>query len=153
MPSLDAVSPMPLIIVDDCPLNLAILKRLASERGAREVVAFTNPVKALGHLASNTADLLILDHSMEEVDGLEMTRRLRASALHRTTPIVMVTGSEEPDVRSQAQQAGVSDFLEKPIDVAQFKAVLSGLLADGGWPYVDRRERDGERPLNDRRRA
>lgn len=153
MPSLDAVSTMPLIIVDDCPLNLAILKRLASERGARQVVVFSDPIAALGHLGSRAAELIILDHSMEEVDGIEMTRRLRASALHGATPIVMVTGSEEPDVRAQALQAGVSDFLEKPIDVAQFKTVLSGLLADGGWPHIERRERDGDKPLGERRRA
>ncbi len=70
------------------------------------------------------------------------------------TPIVMVTGSEEPEVRKLAAWAGVQDFLEKPIDVAQFKRVLSGLLENGGWPYVDRRDGEANSPeLGERRVA
>jgi putative two-component system response regulator len=144
---------MTLIIIDDCPLNLAILKRLSSSKGARDVVAFSDPLKALEHLAENIAEIIIVDHSMEGLDGLEVVRRLRAGGPNQHTPIVMVTGSEEPGMRAQALDAGVQDFLEKPIDVAQFKTVLSGLLENGGWPYVDRRERDGEPPQVERRLA
>lgn len=143
---------MSLIIIDDCPLNLAILKRLASSKGERNVLAFSDPLKALAHLTAEAAPLIIVDHSMEGMDGLQLVGRLRAEGANRTTPIVMVTGSEDPEIRTLALQAGVQDFLVKPIDVAQFKRVLSGLLANGGWPYVDRREGDGEAPRSGERR-
>lgn len=122
---------MALVIIDDCPLNLAILKRLASERGARDVVAFSDPLLALDHLQTASAQVIILDHGMEEMDGLELIRRLRSSPRHFATPIVMVTGAEDPIVRKLAGLAGVTDFLEKPLDVAQFKGVLSRLVAVG----------------------
>lgn len=121
---------MPLVIIDDCPLTLAILKRLASARGARPVMAFKNPKTALQYLEGGEAKVIILDNSMDGMDGLEMARRLRGSQRHAATPIVMVTGSEDPIVRKLALLAGVNDFLQKPIDVAQFKAVLSRLLPD-----------------------
>lgn len=145
---------MSLVIVDDCPLNLAILKRLASGKGARDVVAFSDPLKALDHLNAEVAEVIIVDHSMEGMDGIDLVCRLRAAGPNATTPIVMVTGSEEPGMRDLALAAGVQDFLVKPIDVAQFKTVLSGLLGNGGWPYVDRRETQGEMPAEgDRRQA
>lgn len=138
---------MTLVIVDDCPLNLAILKRLSSSKGARDVLAFTDPFKALEHLSTVSAEVIIVDHSMEGLDGIELVRRLRADGPNQSTPIVMVTGSEAPDTRSLAAWAGVQDFLVKPIDVAQFKQVLSGLLSNGGWPYVERREQEGDGPV------
>lgn len=144
---------MTLVIVDDCPLNLAILKRLSSSKGARDVLAFTDPIKALEHLSATSAQLIIVDHDMEGLDGVELVRRLRAEGSNQNTPIVMVTGSEEPDVRSLAAWAGVQDFLEKPIDVAQFKRVLSGLLENGGWPHVDRREGTAPSPATGDRRV
>lgn len=143
---------MSLIIVDDCPLNLAILKRLASGKGARDVIAFSDPLKALEHLSLAAVEMIIVDHSMEGLDGVDLVRRLRAEGPNAATPIVMVTGSEEPGVRSLALAAGVQDFLTKPIDVAQFKTVLSGLLGDAAWPYVDRREAQGEIPAEGDRR-
>lgn len=151
--TLASVPFMTLVIVDDCPLNLAILKRLSSSKGARDVLAFTDPMKALAHLSAEPAEVIIVDHSMDGMDGVELVRRLRAAGPNQATPIVMVTGSEEPDVRGLAASAGVQDFLEKPIDVAQFKHVLSGLLANGGWPYVERRERHAEAPASGDRRA
>jgi len=144
---------MPLVIIDDCPLNLAILKRLASSRGARQVATFSDPVKGLAHLAVTTARLIIVDHSMDGLDGIELVRRVRADGPNRATPIVMVTGSEEPGVRALALEAGVQDFLEKPIDVAQFKQVLSGLLAEDGWTQADPRERDADHPFYALRRV
>jgi CheY-like chemotaxis protein len=131
---------MPLVIIDDCPLNLAILKRLASSKGAREVVTFSDPVAGLEWLVAHAARIVIVDLSMDGMDGIELVRRVRAGGRNQTTPIVMVTGSEDPGARAQAIAAGAQDFLEKPIDVAQYKTVISGLLQDGGWPIIDRRE-------------
>lgn len=122
---------MSLVIVDDCPLNLGILKRLASGKGARKVDVFTDPLLALNHLASTTAAVIIVDHGMEQMDGVDLVKRLRESGANTGTPIVMVTGSEEPAIRATALNAGVQDFLTKPIDVAQFKQVLNGRLAEG----------------------
>jgi len=146
---------MPLVIIDDCPLNLAILKRLASSKGARDVLAFSDPLKALAHLSTASAEVIIVDHSMEGLDGVELVRRLRADGPNQNTPIVMVTGSEDPEVPTLAAWAGAQGVLVKPIDVAQFKRVLSGLLTNGGWPYVDRRQTDGAPPdeAGDRRTA
>lgn len=144
---------MTLVIVDDCPLNLAILKRLSSGKGARDVLAFTDPLQALQHLTSVSAELIIVDHSMEGLDGIELVRRLRGDGPNQTTPIVMVTASEDPDVRKLAAWAGVQDFLVKPIDVTQFKRVISGLLENGGWPYIDRREDEAGVPATGDRRA
>lgn len=145
---------MPIVIVDDSPTALVVLKSFAAGRGQHDVITFTEPLQALEHLAHASADAIVVDCSMPGIDGIQFTQRLRESANHKETPIIMVTATEGPEVRARAAAAGISAFLEKPVKMAQFKAVLGKLLGNGGWPYIDRRENsDGPPPDGiDRRR-
>lgn len=144
---------MPIVIVDDSPTTLIVLKSFAAGRGQHDVITFTQPLQALEHLAHNSADAIVVDCSMPGIDGIQFTQRLRESANHSGTPIIMVTATEGPDVRARAEAAGISAFLEKPVKMAQFRAVLRKLLGNGGWPYIDRRvSSDGSPPNGIERR-
>ena len=77
---------------------------------------------------------------MPGIDGIQLTQRLRELELHKQTPIIMVTGTEDADTRTRARLAGATAFLGKPVRMAEFKSTLASVLKDGGWPYVDRRE-------------
>lgn len=130
---------MPIVMIDDSPTALAVLKSFAGARGERHIVAYTKPVEALEYLSANAADAIVVDCAMPEMNGIEFTQRLRQMALHRDTPIVMVAGNDGTDLHKRALSAGVNTFLEKPVKVTQFKYVLSSVLANGGWPLIDRR--------------
>jgi len=128
-----------IVIIDDSPTALVVLKSFAGERGLREVKTFTDPLQGLEFLLGNAVSAVVLDCSMPTLDGIQLTQRLRESDLHKNTPVIMVTGSEEAEVRARARAAGATAFLGKPVRMAEFKATLASVLQNGGWPYLDRR--------------
>lgn len=128
-----------IVIVDDSPTALVVLKSFAGERGLREVMTFADPVKGLEFLLQNPVDAVVVDCTMPALDGIQLTQRLRESDIHKDTPVIMVTGSEDAEIRARARVAGATAFLGKPVRMAEFKAALASVLKDGGWPYVDRR--------------
>ncbi len=72
-------------------------------------------------------DLVIADVNMPGgMDGLEFVRRVRASPRDsiRRIPIVLLTGGKAPDLQVKAQQAGVSEFVPKPISIGGLAAVV-----------------------------
>ena len=73
-------------------------------------------------------DLIILDLMMPELDGIEVTRRLRAMPATARTPIVLVTANAESKPKFEALEAGASEFLTKPFASAELKARLDNLF-------------------------
>ncbi|MBS0241976.1 MAG: response regulator [Proteobacteria bacterium] len=122
---------MKIVLIDDSATNLIVLRNLCSKITGSEIVAFDDSEKALEHLLTDDAALIILDYSMPKITGVEVVKRLRASPRHSMTPIVMVTGSPEQAVRRRALEVGVTDFLVKPIKAAECIARLKTLLALG----------------------
>ena len=71
-------------------------------------------------------DLLIFDHMLPGLDGVELTRRARGLRSHSRTPVIMLTASE---VEREARGAGVDVFLRKPEGVACITEAAARLLA------------------------
>lgn len=72
-------------------------------------------------------DLILMDVMMPELDGLEVTRRLRRHQSTSRIPIIAVTAME--GAKDLAIQAGANDFLAKPIDTRALLHKINGLLA------------------------
>src|SRR5215217_1976972 len=102
MASLKGTSQMDIIIIDDEPVSLAMLERLASRLPNCHVQGFTRAAAALAWCKVNDPDVVIVDYMMPELDGLEFTRRLRAQPRTKHTPILMVTVKEDQNLRSTA---------------------------------------------------
>ncbi|OAD21941.1 response regulator receiver protein [Candidatus Thiomargarita nelsonii] len=62
------------------------------------------------------------------MDGLEATRRIRAKAEVGATPIIALTALAMPGDRERCLEAGVNEYLSKPVSFKQLKAALDGLL-------------------------
>ena len=146
---------MPIVIVDDCAVTAAIIKGIARDRGTNEVLKFTDPESALDYLRVDPADLVIVDYAMPGMNGVQLTGALRCMPRHEGTPVVMLTGSEDPQVERLAAAAGVTEFLRKPVKIGELKAIVGKLLPNGGWPFIDRRSRDATAPpeAGERRQA
>ena len=131
---------MDIIIVDDDMVSLTMLKQLVEKLPDCQVREFAHPALALAWCKHNDVDLIIVDHLMPALDGIEFTRRLRTYPGRADTPVLMVTASDEPEVRSAALQSGINDFLTKPYDFAQLQPRAVNMLALRASQKKDRAE-------------
>lgn len=120
------ISGMDIVSVDDNKNNLLIIEAYAQILGAH-VKSFTLPQEALEYLQTHSCDMLITDYMMPEINGIELVKSFREK--DKQTPIVMVTAvGDNIALHMEALEAGVTDFLSKPIHTAMFKARLTNLL-------------------------
>jgi len=120
---------MQILIVDDSRSSLAYLARITTDIGGCGVETFLRPSEALQRCSETQFDLVLVDHVMAEMDGVELTRHLRARQPYRLVPIVMVTSDSEREVRRRAIACGATDFVNKPFDPIELQARLRNLLA------------------------
>lgn len=117
------------MVVDDQSTGRAILEQVV--RGLDErigVEGFARPVDAVVWATRHVADLVLVDYMMPDMDGIEFVRRLRALPGYEHVPIVMVTVHDDRKVRYAALDAGITDFLTKPLDARECLARCRNLL-------------------------
>jgi PleD family two-component response regulator len=105
------------LVVEDKQHMRALLRALLNALGVQDIYEAIHGEQALEVLRSKRCDLVLTDMSMEPMDGLEFTRKVRAMDRRHnpTMPIIMVSGHTERDRVEAARDAGVSEFLVKPI--------------------------------------
>ena len=117
-------------IVDDRVTNRNIFSKLAASIAPDiQVRSFGNPSEALAWLSENTADLVITDYKMPEMNGADFVRALRAAPGNADVPVVVITVYEERSYRLRALEAGATDFLNSPVDHHEFVTRTRNLLA------------------------
>lgn len=125
------------VVVEDNELNATLL-RLQLKHLGHDSITFSNGVDALQWLAQNSCDLILTDCQMSPMDGFELTRRLREHEHKwlKATPIVAVTASAMDESMQHALSMGMSDYLIKPVQIAQLSEVLNK------WVPKNRQEND-----------
>ncbi len=118
---------MKLLLVDDNPSNLFMLGKLAQSSGIADVQSFRDPLQALDEARRTRFDLIIVDYMMPGIDGLTLIREVRSLPDYVDVPIVMVTTVDQREICYAALEAGATDFLTKPVDMAEAKARLRNL--------------------------
>jgi CheY-like chemotaxis protein len=94
-----------------------------------DVTTATNGREALDLVeAGETFEAVVTDLNMPVMDGLELTRRLRANFFTSATPVLMATTESEASQRNLALQAGVSGFLNKPLRPEVLAEALGRIL-------------------------
>lgn len=120
---------MKILIVDDNPTNLQLLKLLVAKIDGCLPFTVASAHEALDWCQGNEPDLVLTDYMMPDMDGLELLRRLRANDALFEVPIVVVTTTDLKEVRQRALELGASDFITKPVDAAELRARVRNLLA------------------------
>ncbi|MFZ5439193.1 MAG: response regulator [Myxococcota bacterium] len=112
------------LVVDDNAVNRNVAAGLLERMGLTVDVA-EGGEDALEALELQTYDLVLMDLQMPDLDGAEVTRRLRArEAGHRRTPVVALTASALPDELAACRHAGMDDTLTKPVEVPRLRQVV-----------------------------
>jgi len=117
------------IVVDDQSTSRAILEQVVRSLDERVMVeGFVRPIDAVVWATRHVADLVLVDYMMPEMDGIEFVKRLRALPGYEHVPIMMVTVQDDRAVRYSALDAGITDFLTKPVDARECLARCRNLL-------------------------
>ena len=115
--SVSAFEALKVLIVEDNQHMRVLLRSLLNSIGIREIHEAGNGVAALDVLKEMKCDLVLSDLAMKPMDGLEFTREIRLSkrSINPFMPIIMITGHTEKHRVEAARDAGVTEFLAKPI--------------------------------------
>jgi two-component system, response regulator RpfG len=117
------------MVVDDQSTGRAILEQVVRSLDERVgVEGFARPVDAIVWATRHLADLVLVDYMMPDMDGIEFVKRLRSLPGYTHVPIVMVTVHDDRKVRYAALDAGITDFLTKPVDARECLARCRNLL-------------------------
>jgi two-component system, OmpR family, response regulator MprA len=113
-----------LLVDDDAPIRRMLARTLAAE--GYEVEAVADGGAALAAVERSVPDAIVLDVTMPGVDGLAVTRRLRAKGL--PVPILLLTARDALRDRVDGLDAGADDYLVKPFEVEELTARVRALL-------------------------
>jgi len=113
------------LVVDDERANREVLRVRLRHAGYTVLIA-EGGSQALELIEQHTVDVVLLDIMMPGMDGIEVARRMRATG--RRTPIIAITASQEREIRLEALEAGVDEFLHKPIDTVELAIRLKNQL-------------------------
>ena len=112
-----------ILVVEDNDFNQQVAQEFLEGEGAIVQIA-ENGLKALQALEKQAYDLVFMDMQMPVMDGLTATRAIRAMARFDQMPIVAMTANALPEEKQQCLDAGMNDFLTKPLVPEQLYAVL-----------------------------
>lgn len=118
-----------LLVVDDSPLNLEVARSVLALEGADVTTADNGPaaIELLSHSAASF-DAVLLDVMMPDMDGIEVVRRIRANPAHQALPVIALTAGVLREQRDAALKAGMSEFLQKPLDPPRMIECLRRLI-------------------------
>jgi CheY-like chemotaxis protein len=118
-----------ILSVDDSPIVQTTIKRALGDR--YNLLLASNAVDALNLLNQKNVDLLLLDLTMPDIDGLDMCRTLRSIPKFRNLPIVMLTARDSLIDKFKGQLAGTNRYLTKPFDAEKLLEVVSEFVNIG----------------------
>ena len=123
--------PEKILIVDD-DVDTLRLVGLMLQRQGYQIVAADNGQQALTMAQNEKPDLIILDVMMPDMDGYEVTRRLRANTITNPIPIIMFTAKTQVDDKVTGFDVGADDYLTKPTQPRELFAHVKAVLARSG---------------------
>lgn len=118
-----------ILVVDDQSTSRTILSHVVRSINPKiTIIEKNNPEQALEWATEHTADLVFVDYVMPEMNGVDFTSLLKKIPHYDNVPVIMITIKKDAETRYEALDAGVADFLSKPVDVYECTARSKNLL-------------------------
>ncbi len=121
------------LLADDNPVNLQVAQAMLAKMGI-EVETANDGLQTLELLVNKAFDLVLLDVQMPHLDGLEVVRRIRSKAaptLNPMVPVIALTANVQIGDREACLEAGMNDYLSKPLTPDALVYVLGKWIGDG----------------------
>lgn len=122
-----------ILVVDDSPTIVALLKRMLVQNHFEVLVAYDGE-SALEIAHRERPDLIFLDIVLPGIDGFSALRKLRRDEATREVPIIMISGNAQATEQFYVQRIGADDFMKKPFSRAEVFSRIEHLLDEQGVP-------------------
>jgi PAS domain S-box-containing protein len=133
------------LVVDDSDTNRIYLRSVL-EMNHFEVIEAANGQEAINCFEQHIPDAVLMDVQMPLMDGLEATRRLKATDKGRLTPIIAITGNACEENQQQCLEAGMDSYLCKPFTTTELLGILGKHLGLGHDLQLGSRDRENTAP-------
>lgn len=121
------------LVIDDSPTIVALLKRMLQQNHLDVLVAYDGE-SGLEIAHRETPDLIFLDIVLPGIDGFSALRKLRRDPVTKDIPIIMISGNAQATEQFYVQRIGADDFMKKPFSRAEVFNRIEQLLDEGGVP-------------------
>ena len=118
-----------IMVVDDDPMILKMLTRLLNVMKI-EVQAFIDPCEALEIFKKCPVPVVLTDLDMPGMDGIELLKEMKA--ICSASKIIIVTGYGDERQMEKAFEYGATEFMEKPVQMAVLRTLVTSLLDESG---------------------
>ena len=119
---------MKILVVDDEPLNVALLEDMLATSGYTRVRSLTDPREVLQTTETFAPDLILLDIMMPHMDGFAVLEALRSAPTDVFLPVIVLTADASEQTKRRALRAGATDFLLKPLDELEVLLRIDNML-------------------------
>src|SRR5215468_8899817 len=116
-----------ILIAEDFEENRIALKLILKYTGF-DVIEAEDGQQAIEAVRREEPDLVLMDVTLPVVDGLQATREIRSDEKFERLPIIILSGHDSDEIRQQAAEAGGSEYLSKPIEIAELEKLIEGCL-------------------------
>jgi two-component system, cell cycle response regulator DivK len=117
-----------ILVVDDDLANLALAEALLNAEGFDVCVAMDGP-SMFGLLKTCRPALILMDIQLPEIDGWELTRKLKADPATKDIPVIAITAYGKSGDEKKARETGFVDFLAKPVSTRELPEIVRRHLA------------------------
>src|SRR5262245_50656926 len=117
-----------ILIAEDFEENRIALKLLLKHSGF-DVIEAEDGRQAVEAVRREKPDLVLMDVTLPEIDGLQATREIRDPDEFQQIPIIIVSTHDNEEIRQQASEAGGTEYISKPIEIEDLKRLIESCLS------------------------
>lgn len=125
-PPVHGLNPLRILVADDAKINRDVVSSQLEYLGYHDVTCVADGVDVLAAIATQTYDLILMDCVMLQMDGYQTTRQIREQFTDtKSEPIIIaMTANALPEERQKCIQAGMNDYLVKPVEITVLRQML-----------------------------
>jgi CheY-like chemotaxis protein len=116
-----------ILIAEDFEENRTALTLILKYAGF-DVIEVEDGRQAVEAVRQEEPDLVLMDVTLPVIDGLQATREIRSDEKFERLPIIILSAHDNDEIRRQAAEAGGSEYLSKPFEIAELKKLIEGWL-------------------------
>ncbi|TCP41900.1 response regulator [Rhodovulum marinum] len=116
------------MVVDDMAVSRGLVTQSLEEIGIYQISAENNGKSALNRLVADPVHLVLADHNMPGMDGLQLLEGLRRNRSTQRIGYILVTGTPTPELIQKGQQLGLNNLVKKPFTTATMKKAIEAVV-------------------------